>query len=73
MTQAISYYDKIKNGYKVYYSTSQFQEAADAVSKSKTQGHVIINPDGSIVLIPEVKTIVGTYLLHNLGRNSCLH
>ena len=56
-----------------FYTTFKFKEVADAVDKSKAQGHVIINPDGSITLIPEVKMILGAYLRQNLGRNSLIN
>ena len=53
-----------------FYSTYKFKKVADVVDKSKAQGHVIIDIDGSIVPIPEVKKIMGSYLCRNLGKNS---
>ena len=55
-----------------FYSTSKFKEVGDIVGKSKARGVDIVNPDGSIVLIPEVKQIVGAYLRGKIGRHSLM-
>ena len=45
-----------------FYTTAKFEEVANVVSKVKAQGQVVVNPDGSIILLPEVRAIIQDYL-----------